>query len=79
MVRMQNGKNGRKIAGILSPRFEWRRAVIRRQAGRIQIELIDKITAAIPRNCPCDRGQCMQDLEVQPRSIQHLFILGYFV
>src|ERR1700746_1054163 len=33
----------------------------------------------MPRNCPCDRGQFVQDLEVQPRSVQDLFILVYFV
>src|ERR1700745_2741003 len=31
------------------------------------------------RNCPCDRGQFMQDLEVQSRSVQGLFILVYFM
>ena len=30
-------------------------------------------------NCPCDRRQFMQDLEVQPRLVQDLFVLVYFV
>lgn len=33
----------------------------------------------MPRNCPRDRGQFLQDFELQPRSVQDLFILVYFV